>query len=286
MACGRSLGGLGRGGVGGVGSLGRSVGCGASVLGRRSGVAGCGRSLVLQRLGQPGDLGQRRLEQAGSPGRQRLEHAGDLGQQHLAGLQVGDLVDLGRAERLAVEHAALDHQQRVGLGEVTQALGRRDRVALDERDGGGPDQQAVVDADTGLGRGPPGQGVLDHRVGGVGTERLAQLGDLLDGEPAVLGDHRRRRLVEALDDLGDRAGFSLFGMSLLSCTSAPASPERHAADPARRTRNAPAQGARGGQKSTTGPSCAGRSGAPELFGRMCARDNQRSSGGSVIDATD
>jgi hypothetical protein len=29
------------------------------------------------------------------------------------------------------------------------------------------------------------------------------------------------------------------------------------------------------------PSCAGRSGAPELFGRMCACDDQRSSGGSA-----
>ena len=36
---------------------------------------------------------------------------------------------------LAVEHAALDDQRRVGLGEVAQALGRLDRVAVDEGDG-------------------------------------------------------------------------------------------------------------------------------------------------------
>ena len=51
------------------------------------------------------------------------------------------LADLGGGQRLAVEHAALDDQQRVGLGEVAQALGRLDRVALDERDRGRAGEQ-------------------------------------------------------------------------------------------------------------------------------------------------
>ena len=53
------------------------------------------------------------------------------------------LADLGGGQRLAVEHAALDDQQRVRLGEVTQALGGLDRVALDEGDGGRAGEQVV-----------------------------------------------------------------------------------------------------------------------------------------------
>ena len=50
-----------------------------------------------------------------------------LRQQHLARLQVGELADLGWAHGAAVEQTALDHQQRVGLGEVAQRLRRVDR---------------------------------------------------------------------------------------------------------------------------------------------------------------
>ena len=92
------------------------------------------------------------------------------------------LADLVGGERLAVEHTALDDQQRVGPGEVTQALGGLDRVALDERDRGRAGEQAVVDRDAGVGGRALGQGVLDDRVGRVRTQRPAQLGDLLDGQ--------------------------------------------------------------------------------------------------------
>src|SRR6266550_3307942 len=89
---------------------------------------------------------------AGSRGsrRQRLEYSGDPGQQYLARLEIGDPVDLVGAERSAVEDAALDHQQRVGLGEVAQTLGGFDRVAADERDRGRADEQGLVDGDSGV----------------------------------------------------------------------------------------------------------------------------------------
>ena len=68
---------------------------------------------------------------------------------------------------LPVEHAALDHQQRIGLGEVTQALGGLDRVAGDEGDRRRTRRSVVerVDARV-LGR-DPGQRVLHHGVGGA-----------------------------------------------------------------------------------------------------------------------
>src|SRR6185312_9603822 len=42
-------------------------------------------------------------------------------------------------------------------------------------------------------------------VGGVLAQGATQLGHLLDGQPAVLGDDRRGRVGELLGDLGDRA---------------------------------------------------------------------------------
>ena len=146
----------------------RRASVGRSPLPRRPsrlGGASAAALLLLERLGQAGHLRQRRLEQARGPGRQRLEGTGELGEQHLARLEIGDLVDPSAAEGLAVEHAALDDQQRVGLGEVAQALGGLDRIALDERDRGRAGEQAVVDRDAGIGRGPLGERVLDDRVG-------------------------------------------------------------------------------------------------------------------------
>src|SRR4051812_15884810 len=67
--------------------------------------------LLLQRSCQPGDLRRRSVEQAGGLRQVRLHRAGQLGQQHLARLQVGDLVDLGHAQRAAVHVAALDDQR-------------------------------------------------------------------------------------------------------------------------------------------------------------------------------
>ena len=81
-----------------------------------------GLGLGEQRLGQSGGLGERRLEQRSSLGRGRVERPGELGEQHLAGLEVGELADLGRGQRVAVEDATLDHEERVLPPKARSAL--------------------------------------------------------------------------------------------------------------------------------------------------------------------
>ena len=105
----------------------------------------------------------------------RLHRAGQLGQQHLAGLQVGELADLGGRDRLALEDAALDHQQRVGLRELAQALRRLDGVAGDEGERGRTGEQLVEPRDARVRRGALGQRVLRDRVRGAPAERAPQL---------------------------------------------------------------------------------------------------------------
>ena len=68
----------------------------------------------------------------------------------------------------------------------------------------GPVSSDSSSADSGVGRGALGERVLDDRVGGVAAQGTAQVADLLDREPAVLGDDRRGRVAEVLGDLGDR----------------------------------------------------------------------------------
>ena len=78
---------------------------------------------------------------------------------------------------LAVDDPALDHQGRVGLGEVAQSLGRLDHVALDEGDRRRPAEQPFqLRRDARLGRRELGQGVLDHAERRLLAERTAQLG--------------------------------------------------------------------------------------------------------------
>ena len=163
-----------------------------------------GSPLVLQRRDQPRDLRRQRVEHDGRLGQRALHGAGQLAQQHLARLQVGELGDLGRLERATVEQPALDHQQRVRLGEVAQRLRGVDRLAGDERDRGRSDEHVVEPGDPGVRGSPLDQGVLCDGVGGVLAKRPAQLGELRHGQTAVLGDHRGARGAEPVRDLGDR----------------------------------------------------------------------------------
>src|SRR3954468_2166272 len=139
--------------------------------------------LLLQRSCQPGDLRRRSVEQAGGLRQVRLHRAGQLGQQHLARLQVGDLVDLGHAQRAAVHVAALDDQRLVILGEGLQRLGGVDGLTLDERDRSRTDEELVETIDARLGRGTLDQRVLGDRIGGGVTERPAQILEVGDGQP-------------------------------------------------------------------------------------------------------
>ena len=58
--------------------------------------------LVLERNGEPCDLGSRGVEQTGGLGRQALEGAGQLGQEDLARLELGELGEEVRAREEAL----------------------------------------------------------------------------------------------------------------------------------------------------------------------------------------
>ena len=171
---------------------------------RRSAGPPVGLELGAQRLDRAGGLGQRRLEQRSGTGQRRLHRAGELGQQDLARLEVGEP---GRARSAASGAPSstppLMTSSGMCLGEVTQALRRLDRVALDEGDGRRTDEQVVERVDPGVARGDLGQRVLHHGVRRDVTERRAQLGELGDGETAVLGQHGALRAAELVRELGD-----------------------------------------------------------------------------------
>ena len=120
------------------------------------------------------------------------------------GAHVGERGDVGGAEHVGAEQAALHDQGGVGPAEVAQGLGRDDRVALDERDRRGALEHRHELGEPGLLGGPAGQRVLEDLEVGTGrAQRAAELGELAHLEPAVLGQHRGVRFRESLTDLGD-----------------------------------------------------------------------------------
>src|SRR6476620_458971 len=167
-------------------------------------------ALLTQSLDHTGRLRQRSNEEVGGLGEGALHGARKLGQQNLAGLEVRELRDLLGAQGLAVEDASLDHEEGVCLGEVTQTLGRLDRVTGDEGDGRRALEVAVEGRDTGLLGGALRERVLDHGVGGVFPDRAAQLRELGHGQTAVLGENGRTGLTELVRDLGN--GCALLGV--------------------------------------------------------------------------
>ena len=171
--------------------------------------------LLLQCSEQPCGLRRRSVEQTGGLGQIGLHRAGQLGQQHLTRFQVGDLLDLGNAQRAAVHVAALDDERLVVLGELLDRLGSVDGLTLDERDRGGSDEQLVETLDARLRRGTLDQRVLGDRVGGGFTERTAQVLEVGYRQPAVLGDERRRRVLELFGDVGNRGGLVSLGHACL-----------------------------------------------------------------------
>ena len=193
--------------------------------------------------------------------RLRLHRAGQLGQQHLARLQVGDALDLGDRQRAAVHVAALDDERLVVLGELLDRLGRVDRLALDERDRGGTDEQFVETLDAGLGRGPLDQRVLGDGVGRGVAERPAQLGEVGHRQPAVLGDDGGRRLLELLGDVGNGGGFVSLGHACLLVMGIGCSSDGRKGP---EMTNAPTQTGRGAYKQYASSSCVGRRDIPDL----------------------
>src|SRR5450755_2926964 len=187
---------LGRG-VGRVGRAGRlRRGLGATLLG----------PLGPQGLGELGDLRRQCVEHRGGAGHRRRHGAGQLGEQNVARLQVRQLGDLVGRERLAVEHAPLDHQSRVVPGKVAQAFGGLDHIATDERDGGrAGKQRGELVVQTSLAHRDLGEGVLDHVERGVLPECLTKQGELGNAESPVLGEHNAVRVLEPVGELRNRS---------------------------------------------------------------------------------
>ena len=215
-------------------------------------------------------------EQRGGLRQRRLHGAGELGEQHLARLEVGELGDLVGGQRLAVEHAALDHEQRVCLGEVTQTLGRLDRVAVDEGDRRRARRAGRRDPR----RRPPWPRSWSacsspRRRWRVSPSERRSVLELRHGEPAVLGQHGRVRAAELLRELGDRSCLVALAMGLL---------------PADAGREGPGQQKRPGAGAGAWPDAPARRGAwssPARAAPLCAepsvgtpvggRDDRRSS---------
>src|SRR5690349_24675402 len=66
------------------------------------------------------------IDGGGSLAHRGLHHARSLRQQNLTALERGVVVDLVGGKGVALEDARLDHEKRVGLGEVTKSLGSGD----------------------------------------------------------------------------------------------------------------------------------------------------------------
>src|SRR5690606_27574257 len=151
-----------------------------------------------------GGLGERCVEQVGSPEERGLEGTGQLRQQHLPGLELGELAHLGGGQGGTVEVPSLDHEQRIGLGKVTQSLCDGDGVAVHECDRRGALEEVVETLHAGFLGSNLGERVLHHGVARVRTDARAQLLELRHREAAVLGEHDRVRAAEGLRQLGDR----------------------------------------------------------------------------------
>src|SRR3954468_23085149 len=259
----------------GRGVRGASVGGGVSSSGVRSGGLGglCGGSLVgsglllLQRGRDAGDLRQRGLEEPGGLGQVALHRAGQLGEQDLTGLDVGEAGDLGGVDGAALHDATLDDERRVGPRKVADGLGRVDRVALDEGDRGRAVEQRGEVGEPDRVRRPLRQGVLDDGVAAALTEGTAQLGQLGHGQPAVLGEHGRTRVLEPLGDLVDHRGLRLRGHGPpLVCRATTGRCTRRIEGPGDEERPGAGRTGRGtGERPSIEPSsCAGRPGSADL----------------------
>ena len=115
---------------------------------------------------------------------------------------------------LAIEIAALDHEERVRLGEVTQCLRDGDRVTVHEGDRGRTDEVVVERRDAGVVRRDLGQRVLHHGVARVLTDGLAQRLELGNSEAAVFGQQNGGRALEQVREFGNRGFLVRHGHSL------------------------------------------------------------------------
>ena len=182
-----------------------SSGC---LLGGRGGLAGgdLARLLLVADLAEGGgEAAEERREAADQTTDGGRDDPDELSVEDFPGGQFRQRPDLFDVERGAVHDPALEGEQLGGAGVVGDRLGRHGGVAADEGQGGGSGEEFLQDLGPDLVGGAFGEGVLDHREGGVGGAEVApQLGDLGHGDAAVVNGEDRLAVADALCDVGDR----------------------------------------------------------------------------------
>ena len=174
-------------------------------------ITGLGRvALLLQLLDpgvdQPDEIAERCRQQCDDGRERRDDRPHELCPDDVGRRQLGEALDLGRRQRLSLEHAPADREDLRARRRVGEGLRDGDRVAagLDERDRRRPFEQREQRIRAGrLGR-ASGERVLDDREAGAVLEELrAKPVDLGVREPAVVGDDQRLRRPQPLRQLCD-----------------------------------------------------------------------------------
>ena len=167
-------------------SSGLRVGCAGPVA---TGPARVGRGLGRERAEHLGELANRSREDAGELRRRSDEAAGQLGEQNLARLQVGELLISSAVSGSPSRTPPLTTRCGCSLPKSRRlfatSTGSPETNAIAE----GPSSRSSNAVDAGLAGGDLGQRVLHDDVRRVARERAAQLLELRDGQPAVLGEH-------------------------------------------------------------------------------------------------
>src|SRR5258705_5057212 len=141
-----------------------------------------------------------------------LQGPHQLAPQRFLRRQVGQRLQLRGLDQLALDEAHFDGEQRVRLHEVLERLRHRHRILRGEHEPGGPLEVAAQRPQVQILHGQPRQPVLHHLVlGRRRLELLAQIGELANGEPAVLGEHRRLGGPQPLPQLRDALRLLLSG---------------------------------------------------------------------------
>ena len=124
--------------------------------------------------------------------------------QRLARRQVRERLEAIRLEHPALDVPRLDDERLVRPRERVHRLGDRNGIVLRGHHARGPLEQPLHLGEL-RGQGEPCEPVLDHGVfGGHRAQLLAQLAQLLHGQPAVLRQEQRPDPVQPLAQLLDR----------------------------------------------------------------------------------
>src|SRR5206468_9817515 len=154
-------------------------------------------SSLFRRALAPGLEHLRQLPVRGGQERHQLAHgalesAHELAPEGLLRRQVRQGLELRRLEHRAFDEAHLDGQRRVRPDEGLERPGDAHRVLRGEHEARRSREMRRQRVQRRILHGQARQPILHHLVlGGGGLELLSQVRELADGEPAVLGEHRR-----------------------------------------------------------------------------------------------